>query len=76
MASIDTDRDITVGYSRLSSNAVWRFFYEIDDVPTLTAAEEQGEVWETLIDGDRLGMAVVDTVGMPFVSRVAVTPNA
>ena len=69
MASIDTDPDITVGYSRLSSNAVWCFFDEIDDVPTLTAIEEQGEAWEALLDGDRLGMAVVDTVEMPFVSR-------
>lgn len=43
MASIDTDPDITVGYSRLSSNAVWCFLYEIHDVPNLTAAEEQGE---------------------------------
>lgn len=76
MASIDTDPDITVGYSRLSPNAVWCFFYEIDDVPNLTAAEEQGEAWEALLDGGQLGMAVVDTVGMPFVSRVAVTPNA
>lgn len=76
MASIDTDPDITVGYSRLSPNAVWCFFYESHVVPNLTAAEEQGEAWETLLDGDRLGMAVVDTVGMPFVSRIAVTPNA
>jgi GNAT superfamily N-acetyltransferase len=76
MASIDTDPDITVGYSRLSSNAVWCFFDEIDDVPTLTAIEEQGEAWEALLDGDRLGMAVVDTVEMPFVSRLAVTSIA
>ncbi|WP_123538877.1 N-acetyltransferase [Halosimplex salinum] len=55
---------------------MWCFFDEIDDVPTLTAIEEQGEVWEALLDGDRLGMAVVDTVEMPFVSRLAVTPNA
>jgi hypothetical protein len=45
MVSIDTDPDIFVGYSRLSPNAVWCFFYEIHDVPTLTAAKEQGEAW-------------------------------
>ena len=49
---------------------MWCFFDEIDDVPTLTAIEEQGEAWEALLDGDRLGMAVVDTVekGLPRLS--------
>jgi ribosomal protein S18 acetylase RimI-like enzyme len=55
---------------------VWCFFDEIDDVPNLAAAEEQGEAWEALLDDDRLGMAVVDTVEMSFVSRLAVTPIA
>ena len=76
MASVDTSPDITVGYSRLSPNAVWCFFYEIGDVSNLTPAEELGEAWEALVDDDRVGMAVVDTVGTPFVSRIAVTPNA
>ncbi|MDT3436732.1 MULTISPECIES: GNAT family N-acetyltransferase [Halobacteriales] len=76
MASIDTDPDITVGYSRLSPNAVWCFFDEIDDVPNLTAAEEQGEAWEALLDGDRIGTAVVGTVGTSFLSRIIITPNA
>jgi len=76
MASVDTSPTITVGYSRLSPNAVWCFFYEIDDVSNLTPAEEQGEAWEALVDSDRVGVAVVDTVGTPFVSRIAVTPNA
>jgi hypothetical protein len=41
MPSTDTSPDITVGYSRLSPNAVWFFFSEIKDVSNSTPAEEQ-----------------------------------
>ena len=76
MPTSNTSPDIDVGQAWLSPNSVWCFFYEIDDVPNLNPAEEQEEAWEALVDGERVGMAVVDTLGTPFVSRIAVTPDA
>lgn len=64
---------IDVEQSSLSSGSVWQFFYEVVDVTNLDPAEEQQEAWEARIDGDRVGMAIIDTFpSTPFISRVAV----
>lgn len=65
--------NLTVQRSSLSAGQVWLFFDEIVDVNDLNPAEEKQEAWEAILEGERVGMAVVDTFPTnPFVSRVAV----
>jgi len=45
-------------------------------VANLDPAEEQSEPWVALINEERVGMAVVDTFGTPFINRVAVKQDA
>lgn len=76
MSEAETTGDVTVTRSSLSSGSVWSFFEEIRDVTNLSPAEEQQEAWEAKINGERVGMAVVDTIPTnPLVSRVAVDPS-
>lgn len=53
----------------------WRYFDQIDDVTNLDPGEEQGNRYEAVIDGQRVGMAVVDTFGTAFISRLVVDPE-
>lgn len=64
----------SIDISPLGPDGVWQFFYNICDVTDLNPAEEQEEPWEATIDGERVGMAVVDTfpTDTVFVSRLAV----
>ena len=75
MPTTDANPEIEIQLVWVSPDTVWSFFYEIDDVPNLTPSEEQGEAWEARVNNERVGMAVVDTLGTPFVSRIAVTPD-
>lgn len=76
--TVGTTSDVTVERSEKRPGQVWMFFEEIRDVTNLNPAEEKEEAWEARIDGDVVGMAVVDTIPSThaFVSRVAVVPDA
>jgi|AntDeeMetagen681_2_1112603.scaffolds.fasta_scaffold01788_2 ribosomal protein S18 acetylase RimI-like enzyme len=76
-ATPDPEPEITVTKSRKQSGDVWLFFDRILDVTDLDPAEEQMEAWEAKIDGDVVGMAVVDTIpSEKFIRRVAVKEDA
>lgn len=70
--------ELEVGRSSLRPGRVWLFFDEIPDVNDLSPAEEQEEPWEATVDGERVGMAVVDTMPSDYVyvSRLAVKKSA
>lgn len=76
MPDTDPVDQLEIRQSSLTSTSVWKFFDNIDDVPNLNAAEERAQAWEAVIDGDRVGMVVIDTFGTPFVSRIAIQPAA
>lgn len=51
----------------------WSFFYEISDVSNLGPGEEEGDAYAARVDGEIVGMAVVEArVGRPFIMRVAI----
>lgn len=77
-AETENEHELSIGRSSLRPGNVWLFFDEIPDVNDLSPAEEQEEPWEATIDGDRIGMAVVDTMPSDhvYVSRLAVKESA
>ena len=66
--------EVAVEQIRATASEVWQFFYEVPNVSDLSPHEERQETWAAVVDGDRVGMAVVDTFPSDyvFISRVAV----
>lgn len=74
----ECETELEVKPSSLRPGRVWLFFDGIPDVNDLSPAEEQEEPWEATVDGERVGMAVVDTMPSDhvYVSRLAVKESA
>lgn len=68
---------VEVREADLRPDDVWGFFYEIADAENLNPAEEKQTPYEAVVDGEVVGMAVVDTIPRQavHVSRVAVLPD-